>query len=95
MFLPDAVLKDILRDIFGTSCEKGLIHAAARKFDVKCARKHWRILEKRHDISTPKIFKWFGLHVAPIIHDNINTVAVLVHTPPRHSQTEVYLVSGN
>ena len=28
---------------------------------------------EQHDISTPKIFKWFQLHVAPIIHDNMNT----------------------
>ena len=32
----------------------------------------WEILEKQN-ISTPKIFKWFQLHVAPIIRKNMNT----------------------
>lgn len=75
MLLPDAVVKEILRDIFGTSTEKGLIHATAKEFDVKLSvlENRWEILEKQHDITTPKIFKWFRLHVAPIIHDNMNT----------------------
>ena len=75
MLLPDAVVKDVLRDIFGTSSEKGLIHATAKDFDAKLSvlEKRWEILEKQHDIAAPKIFKWFRLHVAPIIRDNMNT----------------------
>ena len=75
MLLPDAVVKDVLRDIFGTCSEKGLIHATAREFDAKLSvlENHWEILEKQHDITSPKIFKWFRLHVAPIIRDNMNT----------------------
>lgn len=71
MLLPDAVVQDVLRDTFGTSSEKGLIHATAREFDAKRSvlEKRW---EKQHDITTPKIFKWFRLHVASIIRDNMN-----------------------
>ena len=64
-----------MRDTFGTSSEKGLINATAREFDAKLSvlEKRWEILEKQHDITAPKIFKWFRLHVAPIIRDNMNT----------------------
>ena len=74
MLLPDAMIKDILRDIFGTTFEKGLIHAIAREFDAKLnvLKKQWEVLEKQHDIPAPKIFRWFQLHVAPIIRDNMN-----------------------
>ena len=75
MLLPDAMVKDVLRDIFGTTSERGLIHATAREFDAKLSvlEKRWETLEKQHNITTPKIFKWFRLHVAPIIRDNMNT----------------------
>ena len=74
MLLPDAVVKDVLRDIFGTSSEKGLIHGTTKDFDAKLSvlEKRWEILEKQHDIAAPKVFKWFRLHVAPLIHDNMN-----------------------
>ena len=75
MLLPNAVIKDVLGKIFGTYSEKGLIHATAKEFDTKLSvlEKHWEVLEKQNDVTTPKIFKWFWLHVAPIIHDNMNT----------------------
>ena len=41
MLLPNAVVKDTLRGIFGTASEKGLIHAIAKEFDVKLS-----VLEK-------------------------------------------------
>ena len=49
-----------------------MIHPTAKEFDAKLSvlEKHWEILEKQHDISSPK---WFRLHVAPIIRDNMNT----------------------
>lgn len=40
------MVKDVLRDIFGTTSEKGLIHATARKFDAKLSvlEKCWETL---------------------------------------------------
>ena len=75
MLLPDTLVKQVLSDIFGTSSEKGLIHAASKDFDAKLnlLEKRWEMLEKQHDITTPKILRWFRLHVAPIIRDNMNT----------------------
>ena len=62
MLLPDAVVKDVLRDIFGTSSEKGLIHATAREFDAKLSalERRWEMLEKQHDVTTPKYSSGFG-----------------------------------
>ena len=73
--LPDAVVKDVIRDIFGTSTERGLIHAAAQEFDAKLSvlEKRWELLEKENDIITPKILKWFRSHVASVMRDNMNT----------------------
>lgn len=70
LLLPDAVVKDVVRDIFSTSSERGLIHATAQEFDAKLSvlEKRWEVLEKEHDIITPKIFKWFRLHTCGTHH---------------------------
>ena len=41
MLIPDVVVDDVLRDMFGTSSEKGLIHTIAREFNAKLS-----VLEK-------------------------------------------------
>ena len=70
--LPETVIKEVLRDIFGTASEKGLIHASEGEFDdkLKLLQKRWDLLEKPHK-ANPVIFRWFRLHVAPIIRENM------------------------
>ena len=72
--LPEAVIKEVLNDIFGTASEKGLIHASEKEFDdkMKVLQKRWDLLEKQHKAtSAAVVFKWFRLHVAPIIRENM------------------------
>ena len=72
--LPEAVIKEVLNDIFGTASEKGLIHASEKEFDdkMKLLQKRWDLLEKQHKAtSAAVVFKWFRLHVAPIIRENM------------------------
>ena len=70
--LPETVIKEVLRDIFGTASEKGLIHASEREFGdkLKLLQRRWDLLEKPHKVN-PIIFRWFRLHIAPIIRENM------------------------
>ena len=74
--LPEAIVREVINDIFGTASEKGLLHASEKEFDAKLrvlqARRDW--LEKQNrPTCSPVVFKWFRVHVAPIIHDNMRT----------------------
>lgn len=68
------MIKQILADTFGTSVEKGLIHASSKEFPekLKVLEQQWDALEKTHKISKSCIFKWFKINVASIIRDNLN-----------------------
>ena len=72
--LPEAVIKEVLSDTFGTASEKGLIHASEKEFDdkMKLLQRRWDLLEKQHKATgAAVVFKWFRLHVAPIIRENM------------------------
>ena len=62
----------MLHDVFGTSTEKGLIHASNKQFDekLKVLKKRWDTLEKEYR-TNPVVFRWFTLHIAPIIRENV------------------------
>ena len=72
--LPESVIKEMLNNIFSTANEKGLIHALDGEFDakMKIIQKRWNSLEKLYK-KIPAVYRWFTLHIAPIIHDNIRT----------------------
>ena len=72
--LPQSVIKEILSDIFGSSNEKGLIHSLNSDFDekLKILQTRWDALEKEYK-TTPVVFRWFKLHIAPIIRENVRT----------------------
>ena len=72
--LPQCVIKEILSDIFGTATEKGLIHALDREFDtkVKVLQNRWNLLEKPYK-KEPVVYRWFVLHIAPVIRDNLRS----------------------
>lgn len=60
--LPEAIIKEVLNDIFGTASEKGLIHASEKEFDdkMKLLQKRWDLLEKQHKANNATVvFKWF------------------------------------
>ena len=74
--LPQAVVKEVLNDMFGNASEKGLISAPIEEFDAKLIllQLRWERLEKEHKpSSSPVVFKWFKIHVAPIIRDNMRS----------------------
>lgn len=72
--LPEAMVKEILKDIFDTATEKGLIHSSEKEFGDKLLllQKRWDLLEKCHNKSCT-VFRWFKLHVAPIIRENVRS----------------------
>ena len=74
--LPEAIVREVINDIFGTASEKGLLHASEKEFDAKLRilQARWDSLEKQNrPTCAPVVFKWFRVHVAPIIHDNMRT----------------------
>ena len=72
--LPQSVVREILNDIFGTANEKGLIHSSDGDFNtkLKLLQKRWELLEKPYK-ATPVVYRWFALHYAPIIRDNMRS----------------------
>lgn len=72
--LPESVVKEMPSDILGSSNEKGLIHSFNSNFDekLKILQKRWGALEKGYKV-TPVVFRWFKLHIAPIICENVCT----------------------
>ena len=72
--LPECVVKEILCDIFGTTTEKGLVHASNQDFDdkMKLIQKRWNKLEKQYK-PTPVVFKWFASNMASIIRENVRS----------------------
>lgn len=71
--LPESVIKEILKDIF-SSTEKGLIHSSEQEFcaKLKLLEARWDAIEKPHK-NTPMVFRWFKLHMAPVIRDNVHS----------------------
>jgi hypothetical protein len=72
--LPEDVIKEVLKDVFGTSTETGLIHASDKEFDAKLQllKNRWDLLEKPYK-TCPVVFRWFKLHVSPIIRENVRS----------------------
>lgn len=72
--LPESVVKEILNDVFGTTNEKGLIHSSDGDFNtkLKILQERWDLLEKPYK-ATPVVYRWFVLHYAPIIRDNMRS----------------------
>ncbi len=80
MLTPDRLIKEVLRDIFGTGAERGLIHASSKEFDSKLCvlEKRWQALEMEHGIHTPRVYQWCRLHVFSVVRDSLNSE--LLHT---------------
>ena len=74
MLVPDEMIKQVLADTFGTSIEKGLIHASSQEFPekLKIIEQRWEAHEKTYKVKSG-IFKWFKINIAPIIRDNLNS----------------------
>ena len=72
--LPEDVIKEVLKDVFGTCTETGLIHASIKEFDAKLQllKNRWDLLEKPYK-TCPVVFRWFKLHVSPIIRENVRS----------------------
>ena len=56
--LPEDVIKEVLKDVFGTCTETGLIHASNKEFDAKLQllKNRWDLLEKPYK-TCPVVFR--------------------------------------
>ena len=72
--LPENVVKEIIYDIFGTSTERGLIHASNKDFDGKLLllQRRWDELEKIYK-PNPCVFTWFTGNMVSVIRENMRS----------------------